>query len=809
MQSPKPISIIVNGTFDAAQRYIEYVTEALSGDQWRVDVICVDCRTTPNAQPSRIIGDVCARRASSIEDAVEMAYFETVAMIQGRPDLEPKRFQDLVEKLNATTFICSYLRPHLGRGYKRGLMWGHRLLNDVLLKSKVSQFDNAVLFFKRSNKTLSAITAAAVPLTKRTQSGPNFSQLVSGVKMAGGYHVVALQEQFAGKSKPAVGANSKSILSAIGTTIRTWWNGVMFTQTAPMETKRSSRTNRALKFGGWVLLCLIAAGMLSQNLNFPLFEPDEARNVQLALNMIDSGNWMSLELKDEHYWDKPPLVAWMTAISFQAFGVSESAARLPGILVTFLTAVMICAIGQRLVGFRAAWVASLLTLLSLGIPFSGRYLTMDSTLTMLATIACLAIYRGSFGRRFRQSWWGLTGVCVGLGLLTKGPVILVLCLPPALLFSWLTDAQIFQSRKQSRYFIALATLVGAPWYVATVIGTPDFLSHFLWKHHIVRFTEGLSHQQPFWFYLPVILLLMFPASQLLLPVVRFLGTRKPSVRRQRTRAHGYLFLCAMWVMVFFTFSTGKLPNYILPAVPMLCLLAASVIDINVFAKLDCKSASRENGVTEVTLIDSFYQKLPKWLAFNTTAWLLIVSFGMMWFLPEHSASLAVMTGSLALVIMANFVAAYKRSHPYAAWAAVGVLGLMMATLLVNRLIPAISKSRSIQMAVLEIQQHSGSEGLPVVYYARDSFATSMALPDSQVVYFSKEETSAAAAFLQNHPAAILVVAAEYVKGLQEAVCEKVALAKYEDARHVYRASPVPVAANVSRIAEARQQDSRR
>lgn len=793
MQSAKPISVIVQRSTEFNEAKTLEFAKKLGHNGGRIELIVVGDRGAEAVLCSDGSNGNRVRYFPTLSKAVGQAYYDTIAILQGQPVTDSRRISELADRLTENTFICDYQQSKSPAGYKGLLFLTHRLLNRVLLKSEACQFDHAVLVFQRSRFAIETITEAVKPTEVNPRPVAALNQLISGLKMAGKSNVLTVSDGFVAKSASHTTVNSKAILSATGEIVKGWWNSVMFPKKWSPSTRPTTPSKKALRILGWAALCLIAALMLNQNLRFALFEPDEARNAQLSLNMMDSGNWMALELKNDHYWDKPPLVAWMTAVSFKIFGVSENAARFPGVVVSFLTVILTCAIGQRLVGFRAAWVAAFLVLLSLGVPFSGRYLTMDSTLTMLATVTFLSVYRGSFGRRFRQAWWVLAGICVGLGLITKGPVIVVLCGVPAVVFSWLSGRRMFTSAKQALYFAAPMLLIGSPWFVATAVGTPEFLTHFFWQHHVVRFTDGISHQQPFWFYLPVILVLMFPASQLFLPLVKFMSTRKPSVRALRTDAHGYLFLSAMWVLVFFTCSQAKLPTYILPAVPMLCLLMASVIDINVFAKLDPRTENAEHdfaAVCEVNYIEDFYRRLPKWFALNMAAWVVVLSGAILWLLPQYQASVAVMVVSLLGLIVMSIVASNKRSHPYAAWMSVGVLALFVSVMIVNQIIPAIANTRSVQRAVTELKSTNGRADSPVVYYARDSFATSMTLGDADVVYFSKEETAAAATFLRSHPWAIVVTATEYLEELGKSIRPQVALAKQSGMRHVYLASPV-------------------
>ena len=64
-------------------------------------------------------------------------------------------------------------------------------------------------------------------------------------------------------------------------------------------------------------------------LSFALFEPDESRYAEMPREMLQRGDWITPRLQGEPYLEKPPLLYWLTAISYQLFGVHDWAARLP------------------------------------------------------------------------------------------------------------------------------------------------------------------------------------------------------------------------------------------------------------------------------------------------------------------------------------------------------------------------------------------------------------------------------------------------------------------------------------------------
>ena len=162
----------------------------------------------------------------------------------------------------------------------------------------------------------------------------------------------------------------------------------------PVSLRESSvrRYKAHERFFGTAGLLLAAALVFFSSLNYPLFEPDEARNAQLALNVIESGQWMSLTLAEENYWDKPPLQMWAIAASYKVFGVSPLATRLPVAMASMFTILATLLLGKKLLGYRGSWFGGLLLLLTTGFVCVSRYVTMDASLTAMSTIMLLSTY---------------------------------------------------------------------------------------------------------------------------------------------------------------------------------------------------------------------------------------------------------------------------------------------------------------------------------------------------------------------------------------------------------------------------------
>ena len=240
---------------------------------------------------------------------------------------------------------------------------------------------------------------------------------------------------------------------------------------------------------------------------------------------------------------------------------SASAIGYPSALVTPLAAALAFALGPLVL----LW---------------GRVPVSDALFSGLLAGALLLCWRRYVDPR--QPWW-LAWPVLGLAVLTKGPVALLLLGLTLLLFGWLQrDLSGLAKRLRPRAGLLLSLLVALPWYGLALWreGLP-FWESFFGYHNLQRFTSVVNHHlQPWWFFLPVLLIAALPATPLLLlGLARALGPLRLALWPARTQPgpDSLARFAACWLLVvlaFFTLAATKLPSYWLPATPAAALLVA-------------------------------------------------------------------------------------------------------------------------------------------------------------------------------------------------------------------------------------------
>lgn len=294
--------------------------------------------------------------------------------------------------------------------------------------------------------------------------------------------------------------------------------------------------------------------------------PDEPRYAAIGRSMAHTGHWITPRLWGSPWFEKPPLVYWLTALGTTAGWNPDLSARLPIALLSLAFLAACFVLVRREFSNEAAAVSTALLATSAGwITYSQLCLT-DLPLAVFFSMAALSALpllrqqpeQAHLARRFVG-----IGVYLGLAALAKGLVPIALAVP----FLW------FLRRYWRRWWLAIlaAAAVAGPWYVAVYLknGYP-FIQDFFIRHHFERlYSPSLQHVQPWYYYFPVLLAGLFPWT----PLLAWLAVPDRTLPADR-QDHRRPFLASVigFGFLLFSVSLNKLPGYLLPLFPSLFVL---------------------------------------------------------------------------------------------------------------------------------------------------------------------------------------------------------------------------------------------
>ena len=549
-------------------------------------------------------------------------------------------------------------------------------------------------------------------------------------------------------------------IPVFATLLRFWWSRVMFPGTSRSSGGEWSPRVR------WIMgatLATLAGLLLFINLGYPLIEPDETRYAQIALEMNDSGDFLVPRLQGELYLDKPPLLYWLTCASYRVFGPGPWAARLPSALAGWLLVLATYVLGIRLIGCRSAWLGSLFLLLCTGFIFSSRFLIMDEVLTLFTTLSLLCMGCALQAKSRVGGWWLLAGIACGFGVLTKGPVAAVLCLPPALIMAFLSDANRRPGWPNFIAFLIPATLITAPWFLAISIEQPEFLGYFFLKHNLIRFTQAFDHQEPWWFYMPILLAGMFPASLLLPALLHYLFGRSQRLSDMRSGSLGFLCLSSAWILFFFSLSKCKLPTYILPAFPVLSLVLGKMF-VDTFR------------VPNIASSFSFYVRKAAFTAMVVTLLGAMVA-GIADVLLNGLSPFQVVS-LLTFVVLPLIGLVWIWGQTGEAWATspaiVGTIFCIVSLYAFTHVVPEIATWRSNIHNAACLQAELG-ENTPVAFIGKHSYSALLSIKHGDIEEFEKNELDDFEAFVDAHKFAIVVIHPSFAAKVNELAGDRLVL----------------------------------
>jgi 4-amino-4-deoxy-L-arabinose transferase-like glycosyltransferase len=315
---------------------------------------------------------------------------------------------------------------------------------------------------------------------------------------------------------------------------------------------------------------------------YPLANPDEGRNAEIAREMVASGDWVTPRLDGVNYFEKPPLVYWTVAGCLVLVGPGEWAVRTAPLLFALVGVGFTYAATRRIYGRPSALVAVLVLATSLLYYVLARFLVLDMAVSVLmsATLFCFILGvreppPGPGASRWasrRRAWF--YGLYATAALATLAKSLMGFLVTGAVMFVWLL---LFNQWKRLRPFYLptgalLFLAIAAPWHLLVAVHNPTWFHRYVVFEHFERFlTPVAGRTGPWWYFIPIVLLGLFPWSGFLWPAGRN-AVRGGWAERGKNADNWFFVVWAGFIFLFFSVSHSKLPTYILPIFPPLAVL---------------------------------------------------------------------------------------------------------------------------------------------------------------------------------------------------------------------------------------------
>ena len=326
---------------------------------------------------------------------------------------------------------------------------------------------------------------------------------------------------------------------------------------------------------------------------------DEPRYAQIAHEMLarfDSAHTLKARLSacvtpylyGRPWLEKPALYYWRAMFVFQDFGVHDWSARLPSASFAFILVALIYLHMRR---FRRGGHldAALITAACAGIIGFSRGASTDMQLAAPLCIGLLGWY--AWYETDSKFWLFDIYFFTGVATLAKGPVAPFLAILIVISFAFLRREWSIVRRSLWWPGVLLYFAIVLPWFLAVQHQNPTFFREFFLEHNLERFaTNRFQHEQPFWYYVAVVLLALMPWTVIAIRALvdgiqtsvaewrlRHSNPSKPKPSRPGDAFPEFLVLWALIPILFFSLSRSKLPGYILPSIPPITILTGDYL----------------------------------------------------------------------------------------------------------------------------------------------------------------------------------------------------------------------------------------
>ncbi|MGE0567512.1 MAG: ArnT family glycosyltransferase [Bacteroidia bacterium] len=293
--------------------------------------------------------------------------------------------------------------------------------------------------------------------------------------------------------------------------------------------------------------------------NSPLFDWDEINFAECAREMIITGDYSTVQINYQPFWEKPPMFIWFQALSMKIFGINEFGARFPNALNGVLTLISLFLIGTKLQNkkFGITWA-----LLYAGTILPTLYFksgVIDPWFNFFIFLG-ISFFVLSFNeiKYSKLRYIVLSALAIGLAVLTKGPAAILISGITIFLFIILSKNLQVYLKGYFYIFIALVVLTSISWFGWIYFTGKSFIIEQFIEYQIRLFkTEDSGHSGPIFYHLLVLLLGCFPAS-----ILFIMFYKKPEYLDDKIKIYRTAMLILFWVvLVIFSLVKTKIVHY--------------------------------------------------------------------------------------------------------------------------------------------------------------------------------------------------------------------------------------------------------
>ncbi len=325
------------------------------------------------------------------------------------------------------------------------------------------------------------------------------------------------------------------------------------------------------------LLFLAASVVYIIGLFLDVMDVDAAQYASLTKQMVDSGSYLQVFYRGNNYLDKPPLLFWITSLSYKLLGISNFSYKLPSFLFTLLGVYSTFRLGKLLYNYRTGIIAALMLYCCQGFFMFNSDVRTDAALSGAVIFASWQLLEYVYSKRLRFLLGGSLGVA--LALLAKGPIGFVI--PVAAVFGDLVLKKKWKQLFDWHWLIAGAlvfALLGPMLY-----GLMEQYGMYGWRFYFWIQSFGRITGESEWnngndysFFLHTTLWSFLPWS-----IVAYVASGNFIYRlfsKKTPAPTEYACICAALIpLAALSLSHYKLPHYIFPTFPFLAILAAEFV----------------------------------------------------------------------------------------------------------------------------------------------------------------------------------------------------------------------------------------